>query len=237
MWRCLNCGAKGFEPVWKTENLGFKENPYYEDEAHCPHCGSGNVEDAEAIRERWVNHLVYKEKCRLLSGTASKYSVHITKEWEKSAPHYDEWNMAAHYAVSKHEKERIIDTVERVAVYYGVPGHINGLFYQTKPNLFSISVEYHDGSHIKTIAICNIDYAEFKKIFCDLYEAGCYPTVCYADEEGNRNYRSNSSLGSLRMYEFKHMGLETDDSLARELAELGFDEEEFRKEKEAEYDS
>lgn len=38
MFVCNHCGAKFISPSYTRENVGFAENPYWENEYYCPKC-------------------------------------------------------------------------------------------------------------------------------------------------------------------------------------------------------
>ena len=44
---CCDCGHKFIYPKESRENVGFRENPYWEIEYLCPKCRSGCIENAE----------------------------------------------------------------------------------------------------------------------------------------------------------------------------------------------
>ena len=46
-FKCWDCGHKFIYPIERQENLGFRENPYWETEYLCPKCKSGDIEDVE----------------------------------------------------------------------------------------------------------------------------------------------------------------------------------------------
>lgn len=46
-YKCCDCGHLFIYPKESRENVGFKENPYWEIEYLCPKCRSGFIEDAE----------------------------------------------------------------------------------------------------------------------------------------------------------------------------------------------
>lgn len=48
-FKCNSCGHQFIYPKESRENVGFKENPYWETEYLCPKCKCGDIEEAELV--------------------------------------------------------------------------------------------------------------------------------------------------------------------------------------------
>lgn len=75
MYKCNHCGAKFFSPSYTRENVGFAEQPHWENEYYCPHCHT--YEDFEECDEE----LTESEK-------QMAYDIREMQEWREMAMWY-----------------------------------------------------------------------------------------------------------------------------------------------------
>ncbi len=175
---------------------------------------------------------IYYEKIHLLNGEPSEFIKEFCEEWKQKEPKAsdfdDRFGMGYIYAIRDFSRERTFALMKELRKEYGCEYSINGTdgknFYRIPNETFAISVEYSDdkSGQIKAIAITDLDYETFKNIFRDLYYARCYPVMNFCDKNGKNVIVSNCSLGNIRMTDLKYCGLETEESLNKELEELGF---------------
>ena len=189
--------------------------------------------------ELWMSQEVYYKKIECLSGIPSDFIVQLRAEIVKNAPKEEDyidksnpyWQNSYIYARNDYYSEATKEIVKKVCEHYNVTADTEWeTFYSPQTGKLAISVEYSEHSLIKHTHIGNLDYEAFKDIYRDLYYAGLYPSVSLGREEKRPIIISNSSLGNLRIYDFKMAGLETEESLNKDLQESGFDEKAFRDE-------
>jgi len=190
----------------------------------------------EEIKEDYIKHETYNKKIELLNGKPSNVIQGLVTAWDAKKP--PDGNTAQEiYAIRDWASNRTVDLFDKLSIYYMLTEDPfeSRAFYETALKTFAVSVEYSKHSRILTKSVSNLDYDTFKKFFRDLHYARCYPTMNYVTENGKKHILSNCSLGSLRIYDLKMCEVETQESLDKELASLGFNEEEYRKELEDRY--
>ena len=181
------------------------------------------------IADREVDHCVYSEKIRILEGEPSDIAVKLGSEWDSKKPDLQgDWSMTHVYAWRDYGRNKLFDIMDKLCRYYCVDRNDSMSLYRTDPGTFAIGCEYGEDSNIKELVVSGLNYDDFKDIFRDLYSLGCNPSVNYCNEAGINHVISNTSLGSLRMNDFRYCGLESDESLKADLDAAGFDENVFR---------
>ena len=176
--------------------------------------------------EQEVKDRVYGEKVRLLTGTPSDFAVKLDEEWKAKEPKRSDYadRNSCVYAGYGFCHDRTLAIMDAISSYYGEELTDKNEFYKTAPGTFAISVEYTEYGMIKNKDITNLTYDKFKEIYRDINYLFSYPSINYCNENGKNLILSGASLGSLRISDLKWAGVETEESLAKELGTLGFDE-------------
>lgn len=64
-YKCNHCGREFVYPREVNSNVGFREHPHWEVECLCPHCRSGNIEEAELEEtEDLIEEMQYEYEMR-----------------------------------------------------------------------------------------------------------------------------------------------------------------------------
>jgi len=182
--------------------------------------------------ENEISMAIYNKKIELLNGEPSSFAVSIKDRWDKV---YDEKfgsfgdENEKYWAIRDFSKEKTLDMFNKICSHYSViPAGEGESYYRPGMNKFGISVAYSDRGEINHKEITCLDYELFQDVFRDMHFAGLSPTMSYEYTAGHPMLLSNCSLGSLRIYDLKLAGLETEESINRELTEKGFDEQAIR---------
>lgn len=188
----------------------------------------------EEYEEQHIDLEVYHKKIEYLSGAPSDFVVKLKADWDERAPKEDQYPKGSNqFIYDSHDfyTEMVKDIMHKLCEHYNVtPDDKGDTFYNPEVGKLAISVDYSDSVYIKHLNVGNLDYETFKDIFRDMYYAHLYPSMSLGLENRNHLILSNCSLGNLRIYDFKMAGLETEESLNKDLMESGFDEEKFRNE-------
>ena len=168
----------------------------------------------EELKEALKEQEQYHKTLQALDGVPSTFVMILRSEWDKKKPEESrEWNMTELYKWQDYGREKTIDIASRLCEHYGVKKPEDGSFYSSPKGSFSIGLEYIRYAQVFTLAITDLDYGNFKKIYCDLRAAGLNPSMRYMDEEGKFPTLSNCSLGELRYNDLRRYGIETDASI------------------------
>lgn len=178
---------------------------------------------------------IHNAKIHALNGTPSGFAVELKNMWDGKKPQDPTWDMGIQKYNQlfrdgrKWSHDKRLDVIAKLCEYYGVEYTDDGRdFYRKSEEYigeFAIEVEYVEFGNILGKYICSLDYDTFKKLFRDLWYCECNPTMKYYNSIDYSKILSNSSLGSLIMYDLKWLGVETEESINAKLEEYGFDED------------
>jgi len=188
-------------------------------------------EDIERMIENEISMKIYNEQIRVLDGEPSDIAEALRHKWdekfieisEESGFDYTKLN----YAIRDFSHDKVLDIFDRICEHYEIISDEKwDSFYRPGVGMFGISVPYSDGCQIFHKNIGCLDYDLFQQVFRDLEYTGLCPSMSYEQTEGKPIILSNCSLGSIRIYDLRLAGLETETSINRELTEKGFNEQE-----------
>ncbi len=191
-------------------------------------------EDIERMIENEISMKIYNEQIRVLDGEPSDIAEALRHKWdekfieisEESGFDYTKLN----YAIRDFSHDKVLDIFDRICEHYEIISDEKWeSFYRPGVGMFGISVPYSDGCQIFHKNIGCLDYDLFQQVFRDLEYTGLCPSMSYEQTEGKPIILSNCSLGSIRIYDLRLAGLETEESLNTELKEKGFDADLIRK--------
>ena len=187
--------------------------------------------EEELLKTR-IDQEVYHKKIELLNGEPSSVIKFKKIEYDEKKPvqQGSSYSASDYYANVDWSNECLADVLVLLVTLYNVSvSDDSDVFYKTPVETFAISVEYQKHSQIFHKMIGSLNYNTFKDVFRALHYLGFHPTMLYRETEDHSVILSNCSLGELRIYDLKMLGLETEQSISEELKSLGFNEEDFRK--------
>jgi len=182
----------------------------------------------ELIEEE-IQHKVYNKKIELLNGTPSELAQQIKEKIKNKRPKQagEFWSSADHYNACQYDRKVKFLVLKELCDVYGATFSNDKNYFATAPGTFGFALEYEKDSRILTLSVKDLDYETFKKLYRDIQHIFTWVSVCYRDESNNSHLVSNTSLGGLRIADFKWWGLETVENLNKELTNLGFNEENY----------
>ena len=194
----------------------------------------------EELAKEAKEHRIHERKIEVLSGTPSDFAVKLKKELDAIAPKRESYPSGSneyYYDCRKYSSESTLRIVDEVNAHYGIDLSRDVSPYRLSEGEFAVSIEYHDYGRIYHYSVRDLTYGQFKAIFRDLKYLGKNPTMFLGREgEYNTLILSNSSLGSLRYYDFVHYGYETYADMDAEALAVNKAEYEAHKDKVRLYD-
>lgn len=181
--------------------------------------------DVEARKQE-----VLEKKLRVLSGEPSEWAKQLKERLSTSAPKKESFDDSNKYVYACHDYSTFSTKtiIEEINKQY--PINLSRDSETLLPLSFQVSIELHDCGRIYHYKTSNLNYEMFKDVFRDLHYLNERPTVYYKNNvpyekfgdtyDGHTLILSNCSLGSLRYFDFKRWGIETEESLSKELAVL-----------------
>ena len=190
------------------------------------------TEEEEYREERDL--YIYNAKKSALSGKPSEFAVELNNSWDGKKPQRPDVDLSSReynkwfYDVKDWAHDKKLDIVSKLCEFHGAEcsGDGKDFYSDTKEcvGTFAIKVEYVEFGRILGKFICGLNYETFKKLFRDLWNCECHPTMRYCSSVGHAKILCNTSLGELMIYDLKWLGVETEESINATLEEYGFDE-------------
>lgn len=178
----------------------------------------------EEIERRLKEQELYAKKKKILNGEPSDFAKKLFDEWKKlepmdeAFPNYNERVRAGW----EYSRKKTLDCMEKIGEYYKIPFSADNNFFRIEPNTFAICIDYVDkfGSILRK-SVVGLDYDTFKKMFRDLDYLRLRPTMSYQPSDGKESIiLTNIDLGTLRIYDLKLLGVETEESIEADLKGL-----------------